>query len=133
MIRTGLAAIIALIYVANGTYMVVDPAGWYASVPGVTATGPMNAHFIPDIGFIYMLSGLAFVVACRRQQEYRLWVSVGTAWPAVHGVFHIVEWLTHGPPPASIWVAEALAVLLPVMIGITLALRPSRHEATARR
>lgn len=128
MIRTGLAAIVALIYVANGGYMVIDPSGWYATVPGVTATGPMNAHFIPDIGFIYILSGLAFALAVCRPRAFRLWVSAGTAWPALHGVFHIFEWLTHGPPPASIWVAEALAVVFPVMIGIVLALTPSQRE-----
>jgi hypothetical protein len=52
-IRLGLAL------AANGLLMPFDPVGWYAVGPGVTETGPLNPHFVRDIGCAYILTGFA--------------------------------------------------------------------------
>ena len=87
--------VVAFYYGANGAFMLFDPVQWYNQVPGVPHTGPMNSHFIRDIGFIYLLSGLCFVLACRQRENYRLWLAVGSAWPGLHAIFHIAEWFYH--------------------------------------
>lgn len=118
---------VALVYLGNGALMLTDPAGWYARVPGVTETGPMNPHFIRDIGFAFVLSGAAFVAALAagnaRPRERARWAALGTAWPALHAAFHLVEWGTHGLPRADALLAELLAVVLPVAIGLAFALQ----------
>ena len=45
VVRLGLSAL-GLFYLVNGAWMILAPNGWYAATPGVSATGPMNPHFI---------------------------------------------------------------------------------------
>lgn len=55
--RVALAMGLGLLLAANGLFMLADPAQWYAIVPGVPETGPFNAHFVRDIGAIYVVTG----------------------------------------------------------------------------
>jgi hypothetical protein len=120
------AALLALVYLANGARMLWDPAGWYDAVPGITASGPMNPHFIRDIGFVYLLSGLAFARALTRPGAFALWAGIGAAWPALHGLFHLAEWLDHGLPQGAALAVEGLGVVLPAVLGVAIALA-ARH------
>lgn len=126
MIVKILAAVLALLYLGNGAFMLWDPAVWYGSVPNIAATGPMNPHFIRDIGFIYALSGLAFVLAIARSHERALWAAAGAAWPTLHALFHLSEWAGHGLPPRDALVAEALGVVLPAILGVVVAIAARR-------
>lgn len=56
--RGALAALLA----ANGLAMLVAPGDWYRAVPGVVYTGPLNLHFVRDIGCAYLVAagGLAW-------------------------------------------------------------------------
>ncbi len=58
-------AVLGLVHLLNGIYMLVAPAAWYTSVPGVTATGPFNHHFITDIGFAFAASGVGMIAGFR--------------------------------------------------------------------
>src|SRR5436190_15457006 len=44
--RRSIAAILAIPTLVNGLVMLVAGPFWYASVPGVAATGPFNPHFV---------------------------------------------------------------------------------------
>ncbi len=65
-----LAATLGLGSIANGIFMLVDPANWYFVIPGVINTGVFNQHFIRDIAMIYCFIGLCFVIGARRE-KYR--------------------------------------------------------------
>jgi len=54
-----MAWILGIGLAANGLLMLAVPADWYATVPGVTDTGPFNPHFIRDIGVAYLIAGVA--------------------------------------------------------------------------
>jgi len=56
----GIAALLGVALIANGVFMLVALADWYVAVPGVTATGPFNQHFLRDIGLIFLLLGARF-------------------------------------------------------------------------
>src|SRR5512145_3384819 len=57
----GIAAIGNL---ANGAWMLADPRHWYATLPaGVPDFGPLNEHFVRDIGCAFFLQGVALAVA----------------------------------------------------------------------
>ena len=88
MIRI-LATLTGALMAGNGIYMVVDPPTWYATVPGVSDTGPLNLHFVRDIGFAYLTAGLALV-----------WGAFGGGWKvsatgtlffALHAALHVAE------------------------------------------
>ncbi len=128
MLRNLIAIAIALFYSANGSFMLLDPAAWYAAVPGVS--GPMNAHFIRDIGFIYLLSALALLLATRRPRQFALWAGLGTAWPALHALFHLGEWWRHGLSSAAVCAAEIAGVFVPVVVGALLVIGAARGPHT---
>lgn len=123
------AAAIALAWLANGAWMLVTPALWYDSVPGVPDTGAFNVHFVRDISFAFMLSGAACARAALRPQQFAAWLALGTAWPAAHALFHLAEWVLHGLPRADVVAAELVAVQLPVALAAGLAWFASRRHA----
>ena len=53
------ATILAIYLLVNGLMMVSFSSQWYQLVPGVSASGPFNGHFVVDIGFTFILSALA--------------------------------------------------------------------------
>lgn len=118
MTKTTLIALVAIFYLGNGVFMVAAPLQWYSSIPGVIDSGPANLHFIRDIGFIYLLSGSAVFWAIAHPAQLSVWLAIGNAWPALHGAFHLIEWVSHGLPPLSVLVAEFFGVIAPVLIGI---------------
>jgi hypothetical protein len=91
--RTCLAipALLGLLALANGTFMLVSPASWYLTIPGVTTTGPFNQHFLRDIGLIFVLIGVAFL-AGTAWSRYRVaaW-GAASLWLAGHALFHFWE------------------------------------------
>ncbi|MDH3727746.1 MAG: hypothetical protein OER77_09455 [Myxococcales bacterium] len=45
---------------ANGLWMLVNPGHWYIHLPAnVPGSGPLNEHFVRDIGCIFSLIGVA--------------------------------------------------------------------------
>jgi hypothetical protein len=73
-VRRIVALLLGLFFAADALWMLVAPFHWYAYVPGVTETGPANAHLIRDVGCAFLVTALAL-----------LWFAVAPmrAWPAV--------------------------------------------------
>jgi hypothetical protein len=56
--------VLGLLNLGNGLWMLLAPAGWYRGLPaGVPDTGPLNVHFVRDIGAAFTTIGVAFLVA----------------------------------------------------------------------
>lgn len=90
-----LLIIIGIYQAANGVVMLVAPALWYASVPGVTATGPANIHFIRDIGLAFLAAGIALLVASSRPGD-RAFIAVASIFPGGHALLHLAGLAAHG-------------------------------------
>jgi hypothetical protein len=107
--------------VANGIFMLVSPAHWYFSVPGVTTTGAFNQHFIRDIGLIFLFVGTAFLLGASKPQ-YRvvLWAAP-TLWLGGHALFHFWEVAVGICAPSDL-LRDFPAVTLPAIIGAGLTL-----------
>ncbi len=125
----GLAAILAAFHGLNGLRMIFDPAGWYASVPGIEHTGPLNTHFVPDIGFAFLTSALGFAVWAARPRA-AAWAVMGAAWPALHGIFHLIGFAHHMPGGLPL-VTETAGVLLPGLAGLAIAGAALKREGNA--
>lgn len=116
----GLAALMGLGGIANGLFMLLDPANWYFAVPGVTSTGAFNQHFVRDIGMIFLLLGAAMLAGVvRHAVRPALW---GTAavWLAGHAAFHLWE-VAAGVCGTDALLRDFPAVTLPAIVATALA------------
>ena len=85
------AVLLGVAMLANGVFMLLSPEDWYLVVPGVTATGPFNQHFVRDIGLIFLLLGGAFLAGAARP-EVRVWLwAAPSIWLLGHALFHLWE------------------------------------------
>ena len=98
--RITLAIGLGLLLAANGFLMLADPAGWYAMVPGVPETGPLNPHFVRDIGAAYLVTGVAiatFALDARAGPA----ALAGALFLTLHALVHVAEAMTGAPPDCS--------------------------------
>lgn len=123
--RTLLAFILGILLAANALWMLTGPFHWYAHIPGVTETGPANAHLIRDVGCAFLATALAL-----------LWFAVSPmrAWPAVlaggaflflHATVHVWDF-TAGREHAHGFVNDLPGVYLPAILTLWLAWPPRR-------
>jgi hypothetical protein len=84
-----IAAILAIPTLFNGLTMLVAGPFWYASVPGVSETGPFNPHFVQDIGVAFIVAGLALAARAWRPRYWPAAVT-GAGFLAAHAVIHLV-------------------------------------------
>jgi hypothetical protein len=77
---------------ANGLAMLLAPAIWYAAIPGVTTTGPLNLHFVRDIGCAYLVAAGGFLWLSRNPARWPA-AAAGTAFLALHAGVHLAEFL----------------------------------------
>jgi hypothetical protein len=87
-----LAAVVAVLLGGNGLYMLLQPESWYQAVPSVPHTGPLNVHFVMDIGIAYLASAAGIAAGIWRPG----W-RVPAAIPALifigtHAALHLIEW-----------------------------------------
>ena len=112
--RRSLAALTALPNVANGLWMLFASQSWYATVPGVTHTGPFNPHFVQDIGVAFLVAGLGLAA---RSWRPALWPAAvtGAAFLAAHGLIHLADiFKGHVESPTL----DIAAVVTPAIIAL---------------
>jgi hypothetical protein len=117
-----LAAVFGVILGANGLVMLFAGLWWYGVVPGVTATGPYNPHFVRDIGAAYLVVGASLGWFAVRPRE---------AWPAVvaaagfltlHAAIHVFD-AACGTKPLQDVIRDFGGVYLPALVALGLAIR----------
>jgi len=119
-----LAIILGVLMAANGVFMFVDPPSWYAAVPGVPDTGPLNLHFVRDIGIAFGVSGAAIIWG----QFGGGWqaTALGAAFLALHSLLHIGE--TIMGHHHDVLLNEILAVHVPSWLAVVIAYLQSRQS-----
>jgi hypothetical protein len=118
--------------VANGLWMLVAPGSWYAELPaGVLDTGPLNVHFVRDIGVTFTVLGAGFGwCAANLERCYPVYLGL-TAWFAGHAAVHAADILA-GRLPHAHWGVDAPAVFLPAALLLVLSLPQVWRRVTRR-
>jgi hypothetical protein len=130
--RKILALILGAGLAANGLFMLGDPAAWYAAVPGVPMTGPLNPHFVRDIGCAYCVAGAA-LAALAFAARARAAALAGGAFLALHALVHLWDWAS-GREMLDHLIADLPAVFAPPALALWLAwpnsiVRKEKHHA----
>jgi hypothetical protein len=118
-LHLAVAALLAVILLINGTVMLLVPEAWYWQVPGVADRGPFNQHFIRDIGIVYCLMGVSFMLGLSRVAERPLLWLAPSCWLAGHALFHIWEVLVGICSPTAM-LEDFAGVTLPALLGLWL-------------
>ena len=124
-----IAGIVAAVLVANGVFMLFAGRWWYGAVPGVTETGPFNAHFVKDIGAAYLICGAALAWRAARDASN---AALGAATAAAgfltaHALIHIVDEVS-GSNALGEFARDFPGVFLPAIVAVWIAL-PARKPA----
>jgi len=113
-----LLGVLGVFHLANGLAMLLFPSAWALQVVHLATPDHLHFHFITDIGMAFAASGAGLLLAARRGAAGAIWALAGAAWPLLHGLFHLKEWITDGPPPAMDGlVSEGVGVILVGVAG----------------
>lgn len=106
--------------IGNGLWMLFFAKNWYENLPaGLHDTGPLNTHFVHDIGLIYFLAGGA-LIWCAQKLSTSLYVYLAVLFFFIgHALIHIVEILL-GLLPPSHWLIDFPLIFVPTLILIAL-------------
>jgi hypothetical protein len=118
--RITLAIVLGLALAANGFLMLVDPASWYAIVPGVPETGPLNAHFVRDIGAAYLVTGVAIAALALDARAAPAALS-GALFLTLHALVHVFDAMA-GRLHADHVLTDLVTVFAPAAIALWLVL-----------
>ncbi len=99
----------------NAAAMLGAPETWYWSVPGVPNTGPLNVHFVRDIGVTFATLSAALGLAAVLPVHRAILTFVASLWFAGHAALHIFD-ITTGCLPASHWLIDLPGVFLVALI-----------------
>jgi hypothetical protein len=126
---TWLVAILGAGSLANGAWMLASPAGWYAGIPAaVPDFGPLNPHFVRDIGCAYLTVGVALIWAARRAELRAPLVLVAALFFAAHAILHVHDTL-RGLVHAGHWGLDLPGVYLPALLLVLASVHFARKEA----
>src|SRR4030095_16749494 len=81
--------IFAVANLGNAAWMLADPAGWYAGLPAaVPDTGPLNTHFVRDIGSAFAVMGAALLLAAFRAALRPPMIAAVALFYVLHALVH---------------------------------------------
>jgi hypothetical protein len=117
--RRGLTWLLGLALGANGVWMLISPDTWYYAIPGVTATGAINVHFIRDIGCAYVVAAAGLLWMGSRPREAWPAALAGGVFLALHACVHLWDTVA-GRESSRQLLIDLPAVALPVFLALGL-------------
>lgn len=104
---------------ANGLWMIVAPRSWYYRLPaGVPNTGPLNVHFVRDLGGAFLTLGIAFCITAPRASRNRGVVLAAASFYVLHALIHVFDLATRSLD-AHHWLLDLPGVFLPaIALGV---------------
>lgn len=120
-----LAILLAIFHGTNGLVMLLAPGLWYASVPGVPETGPLNLHFVRDIGLGFLASAVALVLFAR-DAGGRVVAVPAAVFLGGHAGLHLAEIAVHGTNLGN-GLRDLAAIVLPGLLPLAILARPARQ------
>jgi hypothetical protein len=116
---------------ANAVWMLADPAGWYAGLPAaVPDTGPLNTHFVRDIGSAFAVMGFALLLAAARPALRVPMLAAVALFYVLHALVHVTDTVAGRLPPSH-WTIDMPGVYVPAVIVVALTWAAARRRALA--
>ena len=110
---------LAVFSAANALWMLVDPAGWFTTLPGVADTGPFNPHLVRDVGCAYLTLGFAQAFAARSPRAGFPVLVVVSTFLGLHALLHVWDIVAGRLPPGHA-LGDAPLVFFPAVLAIAI-------------
>lgn len=106
----------ALGNLANGLWMLATPVHWYYALPAaVPDFGPLNEHFVRDIGCAFTVLG-GWLLAAAVIPSWRIAATLAlTAFTVLHAAVHVVD-TARGLVGPEHWLIDLGGVYLPALL-----------------
>lgn len=111
--------ILAALHGFNGLAMLVLPAHWYETVPGVEHTGPFNGHFVNDIGIAFLAAAAGLALAALRRDRLAALLAAPVIFLCGHAVLHLAGFF-HGHSGVAEIVRDTFLILVPGLLPAVL-------------
>jgi hypothetical protein len=100
----------------NGVWMLVDPELWYTDLPAaVPDFGPLNEHFVRDIGCAFTTAGVALTWAAFVPRFRPPLVATAAVFFVAHALLHVYD-TTRGAVDSHHWWLDLPGVYLPALV-----------------
>jgi len=106
----------------NGIWMIFAPEYWYHTIPGVTHTGPFNAHFVQDVGAAYLAFATNIGLALIYREARLPLVLAGAVFMVAHAAFHLLDRVGGHSHAEHFW-SEFFTVTIPAILCVLLVLQ----------
>lgn len=116
----GICGLVAALALLNGGRMVLDPIGWFASIPDLAVTGAANGHLIRDVGTAYLASAAGLAYAIWRPAQAAGALAVAATFMAGHGIGHLVDIAGGCAAAPGGTVTDWLGVIFPGAVTVAL-------------
>jgi hypothetical protein len=126
---TWLLGFFALGNIANGLWMLADAAGWYVGLPAaVPDFGPLNEHFIRDIGAAYATLGIGLAWAAVAPAVRLPVLLLVTMFYGLHALGHVYDTAAGTVGPEH-WRIDFFPIYVPAVVLVALTVRLARRGA----
>lgn len=76
----------------NAFWMLASPMHWYLNLPAsVPDFGPMNEHFIRDLGAMFLVFGAILIWSALKPGMRKFALGTNFAWYSVHSIVHLFD------------------------------------------
>jgi hypothetical protein len=124
---TWIFALSGLGNLANGLWMLADPVGWYTKLPAaVPDFGPLNEHFVRDIGSAFTMLGVGLLWATVSHAVRLPVLVLVTLFSGLHALVHVYD-TGRGLVGPEHWGIDFPAVYLPTVLLIVLTVMLARR------
>jgi hypothetical protein len=112
-----IAIFFAVLNITNGLWMLFAPKHWYWNLPAnVPAFGPLNTHFIMDLGYGFGLQGVGLIIGLLNDKHvFKIMWSINTAFYTCHMFVHIYEVVSGNVMKHVFWV-DFPGVYVPALV-----------------
>ena len=128
-VTRSISALLAVVLGGNGLAMLFACLWWYGAVPGVTATGPFNPHFVRDIGAAYLVVGVSLGGFALRPREAWPAFVAAAAFLTLHAAIHVFD-AACGTRPLQDVIRDFGGVYLPALVTLVFAARKPAPESS---
>lgn len=123
-------AVVAFGLMLNSFAMMFSPPLWYSIVYTVPETGPLNKHFVRDVGIAFFCSSVALLWA-KRGGGWRC-AALGAMFVVLHSFLHAIELVCFGMHKAFL-LEEVVTVHAPSLLAFGEALALFMDERRQRK